>query len=366
MKNYIFFLLAGFFAITSCNSFKGTKISGKVANAGDISIFLDKVAITNNGNVRVAGNKTSADGSFEFIIPEGIKEGTYRITLGAKGLEFISDGTEKEIVFEGDINTLQDLKYTAKGSKLTEAYLAEGLKAVNGQIDANGLKDIVMTHPEPLVSYMLATRLFGFSENVTDVHQAILKKLQGKNYDFLPEYTQVVDELSKQAAMRAAASKIQVGMDAPDIALPGTDGNIKKLSALKGKIVLIDFWASWCGPCRKANPHVVEVYKKYKEKGFDVFSVSLDGMDNQTRAAISDPTQIEQTIAQSKTRWIDAIAQDNLLWTNHVSDLKKWDSAASALYGVSSIPKTFLVGKDGKIIAVDPRYNLEEAVTAAL
>jgi thiol-disulfide isomerase/thioredoxin len=193
-----------------------------------------------------------------------------------------------------------------------------------------------------------------------------MKKLEGSSYEFLPEYTQIVESLNKQAAMRAASSKIQVGMDAPDIALPGIDGSTRKLSDLKGKVVLIDFWASWCGPCRKANPHVVEIYNKYKNKGFDVFSVSLDGLDNSTRASIGDQSQIEANIAQSKTKWINAIEMDKLAWNNHVSDLKKWDSAASALYGVSSIPKTFLVGKDGKIAAVDPRYNLEQAISAAL
>jgi thiol-disulfide isomerase/thioredoxin len=366
MKKFFFFLVLICFGITACNSFKGTKIKGKIANAAELSIFLDKVAISNNANVRIAAGKTGADGSFEFVMPQPIAAGTYRITIGAKGLELISDGTDKEVIIDGDLNTLQELKYTVKGSRLTEMYVAEGLKAVTGTVDGNALRDIVVNHKEPLVAYMLATRLFGFAENTADMHSSVLKKLQGQTYEFMPEYTQIVDQLTKQAAMMAAASKIQVGMDAPDISLPGIDGKPRTLSALKGKVVLIDFWASWCGPCRKANPDVVKVYNKYKEKGFDIFSVSLDGLDDNTRASIGDPAQIKANLAASKDRWIAAIAEDNLTWKNHVSDLKKWNSAASAIYGVSAIPKTFLLGKDGKIAAIDPRYNLEEAVQKAL
>ena len=111
--------------------------------------------------------------------------------------------------------------------------------------------------------------------------------------------------------------------------------------------LLVDFWASWCGPCRKANPHVVEMYNKYKSKGFDVFSVSLDKQDG-------------------KQNWINAIKQDGLIWSNHVSDLQWWQSAPAGVYGVQSIPKTFLIGKDGKIVAVNPRNNLEEEILKAL
>lgn len=140
---------------------------------------------------------------------------------------------------------------------------------------------------------------------------------------------------------------MKVGMTAPDISLPGPDGKVHTLSKLRGKIVLIDFWASWCGPCRRANPHVVEMYKKYKSKGFEVFSVSLD-------------------CPNGKADWIAAIKQDGLLWDNHVSDLKFWDCEPAGLYGVRSIPKTFLLGKDGKIVAVDPRDGLETELQKVL
>lgn len=121
---------------------------------------------------------------------------------------------------------------------------------------------------------------------------------------------------------------------APDIIMEDMNGNVAKLSDLRGKIVLIDFWASWCKPCRQENPNVVRVYNEYKDKGFTVFSVSLD---------------------DDRDKWLKAIEADNLIWPNHVSDLRGWQSAGAALYGVSSIPATFLLDEEGKLIATDLR-----------
>jgi thiol-disulfide isomerase/thioredoxin len=126
----------------------------------------------------------------------------------------------------------------------------------------------------------------------------------------------------------------KVGEEVPEIKLKDFMGKEVSLSSLKGKVVLLDFWASWCGPCRKENPNVVRAYQKYKDKGFTVFSVSLD--DN-------------------RDRWIAAIQQDQLIWENHVSDLKGWNSSAAKLYGVKSIPSTFLLDKNGKIVATNLR-----------
>lgn len=133
-----------------------------------------------------------------------------------------------------------------------------------------------------------------------------------------------------------------LGVSAPEIVQADTSGKMIPLSSLRGKIVMIDFWASWCGPCRRENPFVVSMYEKYKAKGFDIYSVSLD---------------------DDRTRWINAIKTDKLMWTNHVSDLKGWTNQAAQLYGVTSIPKTVLLDRDGKIIARDLRG---EALAAKL
>jgi peroxiredoxin len=133
---------------------------------------------------------------------------------------------------------------------------------------------------------------------------------------------------------------------APDITLQDRDGKEVSLSSLKGKVVLIDFWASWCGPCRAENPNVVKAYEKYKDKGFTIFSVSLD--DN-------------------KDRWLQAIEKDKLTWPSHVSDLKGWRSAGAALYSVSSIPATFLLDRNGKIIGKNLRGSaLEDKLKSVL
>ncbi len=126
---------------------------------------------------------------------------------------------------------------------------------------------------------------------------------------------------------------VMVGSAAPEITLSDTTGNAVALSSLRGKYVLIDFWASWCGPCRAENPNVVRMYNKYKDKGFAIYGVSLD---------------------KTKAEWQRAIRNDNLPWT-HVSDLKFWQSTAAQQYGVQAIPATFLLDKEGKIIAKNLR-----------
>lgn len=127
---------------------------------------------------------------------------------------------------------------------------------------------------------------------------------------------------------------IQIGDEAPEISLNSTAGQPVNLTSLRGKVVLIDFWASWCGPCRMENPNVVRVYNRFKEKGFEIYSVSLD---------------------RDKNAWVNAIAKDGLIWSSHVSDLKYWQSVAAQAYGVNAIPATFLLDKDGKVIAKNLR-----------
>jgi thiol-disulfide isomerase/thioredoxin len=148
----------------------------------------------------------------------------------------------------------------------------------------------------------------------------------------------VISEPTATTSPKPAAAQttgLNIGDKAPDLAFPGPDGKILKLSDLRGQVVLIDFWASWCGPCRRENPNVVDAYKKYQGKkfkngkGFTIYGVSLD---------------------RDKERWKQAILADGLEWPYHVSDLKHWQSEAAAIYRVNSIPSNYLIDGDGIII----------------
>ena len=172
--------------------------------------------------------------------------------------------------------------------------------------------------------------------------------LQSKNHpsfvrygnQFLEKYgaekSPMIDNF-KMAVNRA--SSFMTGAEAPDFAQNDPDGNPIKLSELRGKVVLVDFWASWCGPCRRENPNVVRMYQKYKDQGFEILGVSLD---------------------KRKDAWLKAIEKDKLTWP-HVSDLRGWKNEVAQLYSVTSVPATILLDREGRIIARNLRGPALEA-----
>ncbi|MCB9338610.1 MAG: TlpA family protein disulfide reductase [Lewinellaceae bacterium] len=152
------------------------------------------------------------------------------------------------------------------------------------------------------------------------------------------------EALAQIKQMLKMSSSNIIGGEAPDFTMNNVDDQPVKLSDFRGKVMLVDFWASWCGPCRRENPNVLKAYSKYHDKGFDVLGVSLD---------------------KTKESWLGAIEKDGLVW-NHVSDLKGWQNEAAQLYGVSSIPHTVLVDREGKIIARNLRGEALDAKLAEI
>ena len=192
------------------------------------------------------------------------------------------------------------------------------------------IKQLVRQNPGSVVSAFVVGNVLN-----PDEHFAFADSMAAQFKKTLPESRYTQSLVTRLDVLRPTA----VGVVAPDIQLASPNGPPVKLSSLRGKYVLIDFWASWCGPCRQENPNVVRMYNKFKDKGFEIYGVSFD---------------------QDKTKWEKAIAKDGLTWT-HVSDLKGWESAAGQTYGVKSIPQTVLLDPQGRIIAKNLRGEELEA-----
>lgn len=363
-------LIAG---LTSCDGDKQSafELKGTFTNTSGETIYLEKLMSPQP----VVVDSTSADeqGNFAFsnYTP---KIGFYRIRVTPQSFAMLVLDSADKVTVTGDIKDLGNT-YKTTGSPETELFMEYNtlgkanqkqsdslnlaFQSVMGSMKMDSLKMDSLSHIfQPVYDAIMAKFQRALAEKIAknaDKYASLLW-LQGldpaKNGDL---YAAVDKEMMKKypqdktvRAMHETISKelaTVIGKEAPDINLNTPDGKSLALSSLKGKIVLIDFWASWCGPCRKEMPHVVNLYKKYKDKGFEIYGVSLD---------------------QDKSRWVEAIAKDGITWPQ-VSDLKYWDSEAARLYAVTGIPYTVLLDKEGKILSKGLRgVELEKAIADAL
>ena len=366
-RNYfVFLLLTAVLLFSNCNlqesSGKGMAITGKVENAQDLTAYMDKKNL-DSAIQPITSSEVKSNGEFALGFSDGLEPGIYRVRIGSKSADIILNGQEKKIRLTGDINTFQQFDYNIVGSPLSEAYRENIHGLINKTKTQQEVDNVILNGEDAMLSMAL---VLGTSKPNPQLHAkyaSVNEKLKASYPDaaITSQFSNFVGVMKQEFNKQQSKYRVKVGQPAPDIAMADVNGNTQKLSDLKGKVVLLDFWASWCGPCRRANPHVVEMYHKYKDDGFTVFSVSLDGLDNRTKKRFPE-SQLAAQMEKSKKRWLDAIKKDKLVWDTHVSDLKKWDSQGAALYGVSSIPTTFLIDKEGNIAALNPRRNLEEEI----
>jgi len=362
MRN-IFILVAAAISFASCGN--SNSISGVITGAEGKTIYLE--SLSDSKVLPIDSTVVGSDGSFSLKSHSNLPLDFYRIYFKEGNfLQLITDSSEHVEInaefanlnsakVEGSPQTVEYMDLVKRWEPMMEK-LAEAQSQINrpstdpsldstqwialweaqsaaAQKEANAfVKGWLEKHSASLLAISIVQNLdprFEFNWYLRVLNDT--KPTCGK----LPAYKtleKLVGQIKNASSSSAASnSNIAIGKMAPEITLPTLTGETKALSSLRGKVVLLDFWASWCGPCRRENPNVVATYKKYSSKGFDVFSVSLD---------------------ENKTAWEAAIKKDGLVWNNHVSDLGGWKSAVVPTYEIESIPFPVLIDKEGNIVAM--------------
>lgn len=346
MRNVLAILVFALAAF-SCQSAKDEfSIKGSIAGVDKGKVYLQKLV---NGQPKTIDSTDISGGAFTFKGKMDMPDfRILRLNQGDYFAQFFLDNAKVTITAKKD--SLRNTKvagsptndvfnlYIAEMDRLSKEIMAlqqkfQNAMATNNTDEANKAK---IDYQAMMDNNKVFTKNF-IKEHSNSVVSAFIlmqfaNQLEGSEVDELvgklsPEIDKS-EYVVKLKEMTQELKKTAIGVAAPDFTMNDTEGKPVQLSSFKGKIVLVDFWASWCRPCRQENPNVVRLYQQYHPKGFEILGVSLD---------------------RSKDDWLKAIKDDNLTWT-HVSDLQYWQNAAARLYGVNSIPQSFLLDKDGKII----------------
>lgn len=289
---------------------KGYVINGEVAGMPEGKIYLKSFRNKMFFDVDTADVK---DGKFTF---KGVVDQPLLYGLATEEMNY-----PVQLFVE---NVKMDVKISSDGETLTvqNSPVNTLFQENAGKVFEEGynIDSLVTKYPDSPVSAFYLYRYF--------TYQLPLDELKATRAKISPAlaacpYVKDLDGIIKQL------ENVQIGKVAPEFSLPDTAGVSVSLSDFRGKYVLLDFWASWCPPCRRENPNVVKAFNEYKDKDFTIIGISLD---------------------KDRSKWMKAIADDNLTWT-HLSDLKYWDSEIPALYGVRGIPANVLLGPDGVILA---------------
>jgi peroxiredoxin len=359
-KYILYFSILIFCSLSAAAQKASFSINGTVTNSEIKSLYFTESSFFSNvkpkvQKVDVLDGKFSIKGDFIEPVPAFISIDQDYKKDPAKSKQFILDHGNISVLIEADLNEALVSGSQAQDDMLRlslgQAPFFEKLNQIGKEAEIKSQSGI---SPDSIAaqyripfrdvnSELLEFQRSFVKENPTAFASLLLiPSIAGSNFNFfeadslLSGLSSVIQNSSTAKLVKEyldSEKKTSVGAIAPEFALSDTSGKAIPLSTLKGKYVLLDFWAAWCGPCRQENPNVVNAYQQFKDKGFTVFGVSLD---------------------RDKKSWLAAIRDDNLNW-QHVSDLKYWGSEAAALYQVSSIPRNFLLDPDGKIIGRDLR-----------